>query len=78
MEVFPVASGLITANYVTSVYDHRKAPSDSRPAVAFAGRSNAGKSTLINGITTGKKIAKETVGPDEPQRKMKKEVADNE
>lgn len=67
MEVFPVANGLIAANFVTSVYDHRKVPSDRRPAVAFAGRSNVGKSTLINGITQGKNIAKVSGTPGKTQ-----------
>ena len=62
-----MAIGLITAKFVTSVYDHRKIPSDSRSAVAFAGRSNVGKSTLINGITEGKKIAKVSSTPGKTQ-----------
>ena len=60
-------SGLISAGFVTSVYDHRKAPSDSRKAIAVAGRSNVGKSTLINAITEGKKIAKVSATPGKTQ-----------
>jgi GTP-binding protein len=62
-----VRSGLISAGFVTSVYDYRKAPSDSRKAIAVAGRSNVGKSTLINAITEGKKIAKVSSTPGKTQ-----------
>ena len=59
--------GLLSAAYVTSVFDHAKAPSDRRPTVAFAGRSNVGKSTLINGITEGKSIARVSSTPGKTQ-----------
>ena len=59
--------GLLSATYVTSVFDHAKAPSDRRPTVAFAGRSNVGKSTLINGITEGKAIARVSSTPGKTQ-----------
>jgi len=60
-------SALFAARFVSSVFDHRKAQSDNRPAVAFAGRSNVGKSTLINCITEGKKIAKVSSTPGKTQ-----------
>ncbi|NMC44562.1 MAG: YihA family ribosome biogenesis GTP-binding protein [candidate division Zixibacteria bacterium] len=62
-----MANGLISARFVTSVFDHAKAPTDRRPAVAFAGRSNVGKSSLINAITEGRPIARVSATPGKTQ-----------
>lgn len=62
-----MGSGPLLARFVASYYDHKKVPSDSRPVIAFAGRSNVGKSTLINSITQGKKIAKVSQTPGKTQ-----------
>ncbi len=48
--------------FVTSATDPRGYPEDSRPEIAITGRSNAGKSSLINAIA-GKPIAKVSSTP---------------
>lgn len=62
-----VGSGLLAARFVTSVFDCGKVPADNRSAVAVAGRSNVGKSTLINCITEGRNIAKVSATPGKTQ-----------
>ena len=47
-----------TAEFVISNTDITKCPKDAIPEYAFIGRSNVGKSSLINYITNHKKLAK--------------------
>ncbi len=44
--------------FVGSFYRYDQLPKDRRPQVAFAGRSNVGKSSLLNKLTGHKKLAK--------------------
>jgi len=44
--------------FVKSVYDLKDLPDDAFRQIAFAGRSNVGKSSLINAILRQKKLAK--------------------
>lgn len=46
-----------SAEFVISNSDYRDCPSDGRPEYAFIGRSNVGKSSLINMLTNRKKLA---------------------
>ena len=46
------------ADFVTSNTDFRKCPAPDKPEYAFIGRSNVGKSSLINMLTGRKKLAK--------------------
>lgn len=46
-----------SARFVVSNSDVRKCPVDNRPEYAFIGRSNVGKSSLINALTGQKKLA---------------------
>ena len=46
-----------SATFVTSAADPGGYPADDLPEIAFVGRSNVGKSSLINSITNQKKLA---------------------
>ncbi len=43
--------------FVTSVADLKRLPKDGLPQIAFAGRSNVGKSSLLNTLCNRKKLA---------------------
>lgn len=48
---------IVKAEYVLSAPDITICPADDRPEICFAGRSNVGKSSVINAITRHKKLA---------------------
>ena len=56
-----------SAVYVISSPDHTKSPKPDRPEYAFIGRSNVGKSSLINMITNNEKLAKTSGTPGKTQ-----------
>lgn len=56
-----------TATFIVSNSDFRKCPTDGRPEYAFIGRSNVGKSSLINMLTKNKSLAKTSVRPGKTQ-----------
>jgi len=47
-----------SAQFVVSNSDYNKCPVEDKPEYAFIGRSNVGKSSLINMLTRHKKLAK--------------------
>lgn len=51
MSLFP------DVRYLASAHDPRELPADDGSEVAFAGRSNAGKSSAINALTNRKRLA---------------------
>lgn len=51
------------AEYITSYTDWRKCPDTKVPEYAFIGRSNVGKSSLINMLTGRKGLAKTSAKP---------------
>ncbi len=55
------------ANYVTSNVDYKECPAPDLPEYAFIGRSNVGKSSLINMLTQKKGLAKTSQTPGKTQ-----------
>jgi GTP-binding protein len=56
-----------SADFVTSSTDWRKCPETLKPEFAFIGRSNVGKSSLINMLVDRKKLAKTSSTPGKTQ-----------
>ncbi|MBO6080440.1 MAG: YihA family ribosome biogenesis GTP-binding protein [Bacteroidales bacterium] len=56
-----------TAEYLQSEADWRKCPSPNLPEYAFIGRSNVGKSSLINMLVNNKSLAKTSSKPGKTQ-----------
>ncbi len=56
-----------SATFVVSNTDYRKCPDSSLPEYAFIGRSNVGKSSLINMLTQQKDLAKTSGRPGKTQ-----------
>jgi GTP-binding protein len=56
-----------TIKFLQSEVDWRKAPPPSLPEYAFIGRSNVGKSSLINMLANNKRIAKISSKPGKTQ-----------
>jgi len=52
-----------SAEFIISNTDYKLCPKAEKPEYAFIGRSNVGKSSLINLITTKKKLAKTSRKP---------------
>ena len=58
---------IFSAKFMTSAAKPRQFPVDSKPQVAFAGRSNVGKSSLINAILNRKSLVKTSATPGKTQ-----------
>ncbi|HOE67821.1 MAG TPA: ribosome biogenesis GTP-binding protein YihA/YsxC [Candidatus Hydrogenedentes bacterium] len=58
---------IITAEFLKSAMTLQDCPRDIRPEIAFAGRSNAGKSTLLNVLLNRKGLAKTSKKPGKTQ-----------
>ena len=56
-----------SAKYVISSPDYEKCPLPDRPEYAFIGRSNVGKSSLINMLCNNEKLAKTSSAPGKTQ-----------
>jgi len=58
---------IIDARYLTSSPTFDKCPAPDRPEIAFIGRSNVGKSSLINMLSNNGKLAKTSGTPGKTQ-----------
>ena len=58
---------ITSAEYLISSPDYEKCPVADRPEYAFIGRSNVGKSSLINMVTNSQKLAKTSGSPGKTQ-----------
>lgn len=56
-----------SAEFIMSNQDYRLCPKPTKPEYAFIGRSNVGKSSLINMLTNRKKLAKTSGTPGKTQ-----------
>jgi len=56
-----------SAEYLISSPDYKKCPTPDKPEYAFIGRSNVGKSSLINMLTNNSKLAKTSASPGKTQ-----------
>ena len=58
---------ITSAEFVISSTNYKKCPDSNKLEYAFIGRSNVGKSSLINCLTNRKKLAKVSVKPGKTQ-----------
>jgi GTP-binding protein len=65
------------ATYVISSPDYEKCPAPDRPEFAFIGRSNVGKSSLINMLCNNEKLAKTSGSPGKTQMLNHFEIVSN-
>ncbi|CBZ05116.1 GTP-binding protein EngB [Clostridium botulinum H04402 065] len=63
MERLSMEMEIKKAEFVISAVKKTQYPEDGRPEVAFVGRSNVGKSTLINTLTNRRKLVKVSSTP---------------
>ena len=58
---------ILTAEFIQSNSDYRKCPAEDKPEYAFIGRSNVGKSSIINMLCGKKGLAKTSATPGKTQ-----------
>jgi len=68
---------LFEANFIFSTTDKDNFPNETLPEIAFAGRSNVGKSSFINSIVLRKNLARTSQNPGKTQSINFYNVEDN-
>lgn len=58
---------ILSAEFVISAAAPQQFPADNKPQIAFAGRSNVGKSSIINALLHRKSLVKTSVTPGKTQ-----------
>jgi GTP-binding protein len=58
---------ILSAEFVISAVGPKQLPTDRKPQIAFAGRSNVGKSSLINALLHRKSLVKTSATPGKTQ-----------
>ena len=58
---------ILSAEFITSAARPQQFPADRKPQLAFAGRSNVGKSSLINALLNRKNLVKTSATPGKTQ-----------
>jgi GTP-binding protein len=65
--IIPLNMNIKTATYIISSPDYTMCPPPDKPEYAFIGRSNVGKSSLINMLCNNEKLAKTSGTPGKTQ-----------
>lgn len=65
------------ARFITGAPSLRECPEPTHPEICFAGRSNVGKSSLINKITNRKRLARTSNTPGKTQQMNYYEIDDS-
>jgi GTP-binding protein len=58
---------ILSAEFVISAVAPKQFPADNKPQIAFAGRSNVGKSSIINSLLHRKNLVKTSTTPGKTQ-----------
>ncbi|OGW40902.1 MAG: ribosome biogenesis GTP-binding protein YsxC, partial [Nitrospirae bacterium GWD2_57_8] len=58
---------ILSAEFISSAVGPKQFLADKRPQIAFAGRSNVGKSSLINSLVHRKNLVKTSATPGKTQ-----------
>lgn len=59
---------ILSAQFVTGAVGPKQFPKDRKPQIAFAGRSNVGKSSIINALLNRRNLVKTSATPGKTQQ----------